>query len=53
MEKAKVVVIILAVIYKKILRSELQKLVEKTQSLVDDQVIAILDKLLLEVDTSK
>ncbi len=53
MEKAKVVVIILAVIYKKLLRAELVKLVEKTESKVDDQVIAILDKLLLEVDTSK
>lgn len=53
MEKAKFVVIILAVIYKKMLRAELQKLVEKTESLVDDQVISILDKLLLEVDTSK
>ena len=53
MEKAKFVVIILAVIYKKLLRSELMKLVEKTESPVDDQVIVILDKLLLEVDTSK
>lgn len=53
MEKAKVVVIILAVIYKKILRAELQKLVERTDSLVDDQIIFILDKLFLEVDTSK
>ena len=52
MEKAKFVVIILAVIYKKLLRAELMKLVEKTESPVDDQVIVILDKLLLEVDTS-
>lgn len=53
MEKAKVIVVILAVIYKKLLRAELKKLVERTESEVDDQVIGILDKLLLEVDTSK
>lgn len=53
MEKAKFVVILLAVIYKKLLRAELLRLVEKTESQVDDQVIVILDKLLLEVDTSK
>ena len=53
MEKAKFVVIMLAVIYKKLLRGELMKLVKKTESPVDDQVIVILDKLLLEVDTSK
>jgi hypothetical protein len=53
MEKAKLVVIVIAVLYKKLIRAELVKLVEKTESEIDDQIIGILDKLLLEVDTSK
>ena len=48
MEKLKVIVAIVKLLYKNILRAELEKLVNKSESQVDDYIIGILDKLLLE-----
>lgn len=47
MEKLKVIVSIVKLLYKNVLRAELQKLVEKTDSPVDDYIIDILDRLLM------
>lgn len=47
MEKLKVILSIVKLLYKNVLRAELQKLVAKTDSQVDDYIIDILDRLLI------
>lgn len=48
MEKLKVIVSVVKLLYKNVLRAELLKLVAKSDSPVDDMIIGILDKLLLD-----
>lgn len=48
MEKARVIVQMIKILYVKVLRNELKKLVEQSDSPVDDMIIGVLDKLLLE-----
>ena len=48
MEKLKVIMSIIKLLYRNVLREELKKLVDKTDSSVDDYIIWILDRLILE-----
>lgn len=47
MQKLHVILSIVKLLYKNVLREELKKLVEKTDSPVDNYVIDILDRLLM------